>query len=150
MPIPPAYTSAFGKIGSGTQYSSWGFFRTAVIAVNYQFPMTYPHSQVYLSSLHPAITYVHENLYRSAAPNTSQGNSDPNGTGLFGVGYYSGFPPPFDFNAFCQIDNDERMASITGGTVTTSGGTFIMTDDASNAVGQSVGGSGSIISIVPL
>jgi hypothetical protein len=150
MPTPPVYTSAFKRIGSETNYSSWGFFRTAVIAVGYQFPMTYSHSQVYLSSLHPTIDYVHENLYRSAAPNTSQGNLDPNGTGLFGVGYYSGFPPPFDFNALCQIDNDERQASITGGTVTTSGGTFIMTDDASNAVGQSVGGSGSIISIVPL
>jgi hypothetical protein len=113
--------------------------------------MTYAHSQVYLSSLHPAITYVHENLYRSDVPNSAQGNFDSGGSGLFGVGYYSALPPPFDFNALCRIDNDERQASITGGTVTSSFGTFIMTDDASNGLaGQIAAGGGSVISIVPL
>lgn len=150
MPTPPVYTSAFKRIGSETNYSSWGFFRTAVIGVYYTFPMTYPHSQVYLSSLHPAIAYVHENFYRSDVPNSAQGSFDSGGSGLFGVGYYSALPFPYDFNALCRIDNDERQASITGGTVVSSSGTFIMTDDASNAVGQSAAGGGSIISIVPL
>jgi hypothetical protein len=113
--------------------------------------MTYPHSQVYLSSLHPAINYVHENLYRSDFPNTAQGNFDFNtNPGTFGVGRYSGVTPPLDFNSLCGIDNDERMASITGGTVISFSGTFIMTDDASNGVGQYPAGGGTVTSIVPL
>lgn len=166
MPTPPTYTNAFAVIGTpgkpldGDYAYTWGQNRTPLIC--YSAASAAPnyagntHSYVY-ALVTGGIPYVGENLY----------NGKPGG-GLCTIWYIGSVsdnqflfgsidklndPPTYVYDQ-AGIDMDQVEASLIGATVTKTGSTFVVTDEAVNFnhVAQSISGyyTDDIISIAAL
>lgn len=165
MPTPPTYTNAFAIIGTigrplDLDYSyTWGQNRTPLICYeaayapgNYNI---YPHSFNFIATT--GVPYVGTNLY-NGKPGGGQctvywDNSVSDLFFLFGAADKSNSPPTYVYDQ-AGIDMDQVEASLVGATVTKTGGTFVVTDEAINFnhVAQSTGGyyTDDIVSISAL